>query len=80
MASKDVGGKGGRGGRIGKEDLRQRKLTTEDKARITFSGQVELNDIKKEVLEEVKKEGNILREEIRKELEILREGRRESKL
>lgn len=36
--------------------------------------------IKKEMLEEIKKEINLLREEITKELDLLRNERRESKL
>lgn len=67
MAERQLVRRGGK--RVGKEEMMQRKLMTEDKSRVGFSGQVELEEWKKEMREEIGKEIRMLKEERKEDCE-----------
>ncbi|XP_011694051.1 PREDICTED: trichohyalin-like [Wasmannia auropunctata] len=68
MADKELAGssgvgKMGRGKVVGKVESRQRRLTSDEGLRVTFSGQVEFDKLKKELIKEVGEELKELKEE-----------------
>ncbi|XP_011700642.1 PREDICTED: RNA-binding protein 25-like [Wasmannia auropunctata] len=84
MADKDLAGSGsigkmGRGKVVGKVESRQRRLTSEEGLRVTFSGQVEFDKLK-ELIKEVGEELKVLKEERKiwkEEMEEYRKRERE---